>query len=69
MSFAIVIVGGLGSIKGSLVGAFIIGFAEEAVPIFFPGGSFLKGAIALIVMVVVLILRPKGLFGKLVEAE
>ncbi|MCZ2808718.1 MAG: branched-chain amino acid ABC transporter permease [Candidatus Bathyarchaeota archaeon] len=69
MSFAIVIVGGLGSIKGSLVGAFIIGFAEEALRLFFPGGSFLKGAIALIVMVVVLILRPKGLFGKRVEAE
>ncbi len=69
MSFAIVIVGGLGSIKGSLVGAFIIGFAEKSVPIFFPGGSFLKGAIALVVMVVVLVLRPKGLFGKRVEAE
>ena len=69
MSFAIVVVGGLGSIKGSLVGAFIIGFAEKSIPIFFPGGSFLKGAIALIVMVVVLLLRPKGLFGKRVEAE
>jgi branched-chain amino acid transport system permease protein len=69
MSFAIVIVGGLGSIKGSFVGAFIIGFAEKSVPIFFPGGSFLKGAIALIVMVVVLVIKPKGLFGKRVEAE
>jgi branched-chain amino acid transport system permease protein len=69
MSFAIVVVGGLGSIKGSLVGAFIVGFAEKSIPIFFPGGSFLKGAIALIVMVVVLLFRPKGLFGKRVEAE
>ena len=69
MSFAIVILGGLGSIKGSLVGAFIIGFAENFVLIFFPAGSFLKGAAALIIMVLVLIFRPKGLFGKRVEAE
>jgi len=69
MSFAIVILGGLGSIKGSLVGAFIIGYVEYSVRIFFPGMSFLQVAAALIVMVLVLIFRPKGIFGKRVEAE
>lgn len=69
MSFAIVILGGLGSIKGSLVGAFIIGYAEISVLIFFPGGSFIKGAAALVIMVVILLIRPKGIFGKRVEAE
>jgi len=69
MSFAIVILGGLGSIKGSLVGAFVIGYVEKFVLIFFPGMGFLKGAAALIVMVLVLLFRPKGVFGKRVEAE
>jgi len=69
MSFAIVVLGGLGSIKGSLVGAFIIGYVEQSVRVFFPGMGFLKGAAALTVMVLVLVFRPKGIFGKRVEAE
>jgi len=69
MSFAIVIIGGLGSIKGSLVGAFIIGYVEQAVRVFFPGMGYLQGAAALTVMVLVLVLRPRGFLGKHVEAE
>lgn len=68
MSFAIVVVGGLGSIKGSLVGAFIIGYAEKAVTIW-TGMAYLEGAASLAVMVVVLLLRPAGLFGKRREME
>ncbi len=69
MSFAIVVLGGLGSIKGSLIGAFIVGYAENALIFLVPGGEYLRGAIALAVMVVVLVLRPAGLFGKRVEME
>jgi len=69
MSFAIVILGGLGSIKGTLLGAFIVGYAESAVDLMIPEGSFLKGAVALAVMVLVLLFRPKGLFGKRIELE
>ncbi|MFB0522258.1 MAG: branched-chain amino acid ABC transporter permease [Candidatus Bathyarchaeia archaeon] len=69
MSFAIVILGGLGSIKGTLIGAFIVGYAENAVALLIPGGSFLKGAVALAIMVSVLLIRPKGLFGKRIELE
>jgi len=69
MSFAIVILGGLGSIKGTLLGAFIVGYAENAVDLMIPEGSFLKGAVALAVMVLVLLFRPKGLFGKRIELE
>lgn len=68
MSFAIVVLGGLGNIKGSLVGAFIVGYAEKSVIFLIPEGSFLKGAVALTVMVLVLLFRPKGLFGKRTEA-
>jgi len=69
LSFAIVILGGLGSIKGSLLGAFIIGFSEKAVVTFVPQGGMLTGAVYLGIMVVVLLLRPKGLFGKHIELE
>lgn len=69
MSFAIVVLGGLGSIKGSVIGAFIIGYAETAVVFSIPGGEYLRGAVALAVMVLVLLLRPAGLFGKRVEIE
>lgn len=69
MSFAIVILGGLGSIKGSLLGAFIIGYTENAVITFIPEGGFITGAVYLGIMVLVLLLRPKGLFGKRIEFE
>lgn len=69
ISFAVVILGGLGSIKGSLVGAFIIAYAEQSVLLFLEGGESLSGTASLLVMVLVLLLRPKGLFGKRVEME
>ncbi|MCL0048603.1 branched-chain amino acid ABC transporter permease, partial [Dehalococcoidia bacterium] len=58
-----------GSIKGSILGAFILGFAESAVVFLVPMGAFLRGAVGLSVMVVVLLLRPEGLFGVVFEEE
>ncbi|UCB60155.1 MAG: branched-chain amino acid ABC transporter permease [Candidatus Bathyarchaeota archaeon] len=69
LSFAIVILGGLGSIKGSLIGGFILGYAEQTVKTTVPEGGAIVGVVPLIVMVLVLLLRPKGLFGKRVELE
>ena len=69
LSFGIVILGGLGSIKGSLIGAFIFGYSENFVVSMLPEGSYLKGAVALMVMVLVLLFRPRGLFGKRAELE
>jgi branched-chain amino acid transport system permease protein len=69
MIMAIVVLGGLGSIKGSLIGAFIIGFVEAGVVFYLPGGAFLRGAIALLVMVIILVVRPEGLFGVVFEEE
>jgi len=68
LSFAIVILGGLGSIKGSLLGAFIIGYAEKTVTLW-TGMAYLEGASSLAVMVLILLLRPAGLFGKRFELE
>jgi len=69
ISFAIVILGGLGSLKGTIVGAFIVGYAENAVIILTPAGSTLAGAVALAIMVLVLLIRPRGIFGKRIEME
>ena len=69
MVMAIITLGGLGSVKGSIVGAFILAFVEVLVVYLLPTGAFLKGAVALLVMVVVLIFRPEGLFGVVFEEE
>jgi len=66
---AIVVLGGLGSIKGSLIGALIIGYVEAITVFTLPGGAYLKGAVALLIMVIVLLARPEGLFGVAFEEE
>lgn len=66
---AIVVLGGLGSLKGSLIGAFIIGYVEAITVFGLPQGSYLKGAVALSIMVIVLLIRPEGLFGVAFEEE
>jgi branched-chain amino acid transport system permease protein len=66
---AVVVLGGLGSIKGSVIGAFIIGYVETSTVFLVPAGAFLKGAVALTIMVLVLLVRPEGLFGVAFEEE
>jgi len=69
MVMAIIVLGGLGSVKGSVVGSFILAFVEVLVVYLLPTGAFLKGAVALLVMVIVLVVRPEGLFGVVFEEE
>ncbi len=69
MVMVIVVLGGLGSIKGSFIGAFIIALVETLVVFLVPGGSYLKVAFALLAMVIVLVVRPGGLFGIVFEEE
>ncbi len=60
-SFLIVILGGLGSVGGATVAAFIVGMVEAFSSVYL-GGS--KGALALFVLVLImLVVRPSGLFG------
>jgi branched-chain amino acid transport system permease protein len=69
MMMAVVVLGGLGSLKGSFVGAYILGFAEALVVFLIPKGAFLKGSVALSIMILVLLIRPEGLFGVAFEEE
>jgi len=66
---AIVVLGGLGSLKGSLIGSLIIGYVEAITVFAVPAGAYLKGAVALLIMVIVLLARPEGLFGVAFEEE
>jgi branched-chain amino acid transport system permease protein len=66
---SIVVLGGLGSIHGSVIGALVIGYVEAITVFALPQGAFLKGAVALSIMVVVLLVRPEGLFGVAFEEE
>ena len=65
----IVTLGGLGSIKGSIIGAFIIALVEQMASFLIPEGGYLTGTIILLAMVIVLIVRPAGLFGTMFEEE
>jgi neutral amino acid transport system permease protein len=58
--FASVILGGIGNPYGAIVGAFIIGLAQElSIPLL---GSEYKLGVALLIMVLILLVRPQGLF-------
>ena len=63
-AFAVVVIGGLGSMRGALVGALIVGLMRAAAITFYAELEIL--AIYLVV-IVVLIARPAGLFGKPIE--
>jgi branched-chain amino acid transport system permease protein len=69
MMLVIVVLGGLGSIPGSVIGAFIIALVENLVVFLVPQGAYLKTVFALVVMVIVLVVKPGGLFGIIFEEE
>ena len=62
LSFSIVVLGGLGSIRGSVIGAYFISLLDQ-LTIFYVSDR-LAGLSGLVVLVVVLLVRPKGLFGR-----
>ncbi|PLC54043.1 branched-chain amino acid ABC transporter permease [Pollutimonas nitritireducens] len=59
--FAVVVIGGMGSILGSIVTGLGLGIIEGLTKVFWPEAS---NTVVFIIMVIVLLLRPAGLFGK-----
>ncbi len=59
--FAVVVIGGLGSIMGSIVTGFIAGLFEGLTKVFYPEAS---STVVFIIMIIILLIRPQGLFGK-----
>jgi branched-chain amino acid transport system permease protein len=62
IGFAIVILGGLGSLNGTLLGGIILGTTESLFGYYFIPG--LRGAVYFVVIIIVLLIRPRGIFGK-----
>jgi branched-chain amino acid transport system permease protein len=59
--FAVVVIGGMGSILGSIITGFGLGIIEGLTKVYYPEGS---ATVIFVVMVIVLLVRPAGLFGK-----
>ncbi len=59
--FAVVVIGGMGSILGSILTGLGLGVIEGLTKVFWPEAS---NTVVFIIMVIVLLLRPAGLFGK-----
>jgi branched-chain amino acid transport system permease protein len=62
-AFAAAVVGGIGSVTGAVIGGFILGFAEVAIPGFFPELGGWKDAFAFIFLIFVLLFKPTGIMG------
>jgi branched-chain amino acid transport system permease protein len=59
--FAVVVIGGMGSILGAVLTGFALGVVEGLTKVFYPQGS---ATVVFVIMAIVLLARPAGLFGK-----
>jgi len=59
--FAVVVIGGMGSIMGAIVTGFGLGLIEGLTKVFFPEAS---NTVIFVIMAIVLLVRPAGLFGR-----
>jgi branched-chain amino acid transport system permease protein len=67
LAIAVCIVGGLGSWMGAVLAAFIIGFAQILTVVYL--GAHYQMVVALLAIIITLILKPSGLFGRQKELE
>jgi len=59
--FAVVVIGGMGSIMGTIVTGLGLGIVEGVTKVFYPEAS---STVVFVIMAVVLLIRPAGLFGR-----
>jgi len=59
--FAVVVVGGMGSILGAIITGYMLGLAEGLTKVFYPEAS---NIVIFVIMAIVLLVRPAGLFGR-----
>jgi branched-chain amino acid transport system permease protein len=59
--FAVVVIGGMGSIMGSILTGLMLGVIEGLTRVFYPEAS---ATVVFVIMAIVLLVRPAGLFGK-----
>ena len=59
--FAVVVIGGMGSIMGAILTGYMLGIIEGLTRVFYPEGS---AVVIFVIMAIVLMLKPEGLFGR-----
>jgi len=59
--FAVVVIGGMGSILGAIITGYFLGIVEGLTRVFYPEAS---STVIFVIMAIVLLIRPQGLFGK-----
>jgi branched-chain amino acid transport system permease protein len=59
--FAVVVIGGMGSILGAILTGFALGVVEGLTKVFYPEAS---NTVIFVIMAIVLLIRPAGLFGR-----
>lgn len=62
-AFCVVILGGLGSVFGAVLASFVLGLAEAYVGAYVPQGASWAEAVSFVILLLVLLLRPRGLLG------
>ena len=62
-AFCILVIGGLGNIPGTLVGSLILGLTESFVGTYVPEGSGWAEGISFTLLIIILVIKPTGLFG------
>lgn len=62
-AFIAAVVGGIGNIRGAMIGGFILGFVEIFTPVFLPASTY-RDFVAFSLLLVLLILRPTGILGR-----
>jgi branched-chain amino acid transport system permease protein len=70
IAFVAVVIGGIGSIPGAVVGGFLIGLIQTFVVGFLPGGwSIYRDAIVFTLLIIVLLIKPSGVLGRKESVE
>ena len=64
---AVIILGGMGDVRGALFGGLVLGFAEVLSVVFI--GSTMRDAVAFGLLFLILLLRPEGLFGRTAQRK
>ena len=62
--FIAAVIGGIGNIKGAVIGGFILGLGEILIVAFFPQFSGYRDAFAFIMLILILFYKPTGLLGE-----
>jgi branched-chain amino acid transport system permease protein len=66
-AFIAAVLGGIGSVPGAMLGGILLGMTEALVAAF--GGSMYRDAVAFIILILILLIRPTGLLGKGIQEK